>query len=149
VCDLGVTLDQELTFTLHINRLSHDCFYQLCQLRTVARSLTASATCTLIHAFVTTRLDYSCLLYAGLPAGQLECLDRILCSAAHLIGCIPKFGHVSGYMHDVFPSEQWIVYRIAALIWNCLLSASTQTLGQCCPALAQCQATLAQRVCAG
>ena len=139
VRDLGVTLDQELTFTPHINRLSRDCFYQLRQLRTVARSLTASATCTLIHAFVTTRLDYCCSLYVGLPSGRLGCLDRILRSAARLIGRIPKFGHVSGYMREVLhwlPSEQRIVYRIAALVWNCLLGLAPAYLRElCCPVL--------------
>src|SRR6218665_415035 len=60
------------------------------QLRTVARSLTASATSTLIHAFVTDRLDYSCSPYAGLPAGRLWCLDRILRSAAPLLAAFPN-----------------------------------------------------------
>src|SRR5678815_1500850 len=40
VRDLGVTLDQELTFARHINRLCRDSYYQLRQFRTVARSLT-------------------------------------------------------------------------------------------------------------
>src|SRR6218665_329444 len=38
VRDLGVTLDRELIFASHINLLSRDCFYQLRQLLTVARS---------------------------------------------------------------------------------------------------------------
>src|SRR6218665_1035129 len=59
VRDLGVTLDCQLTFATHathINLLSRDCFYQLRQLRTVTRSLTQSATSTLVHAFVANRL---------------------------------------------------------------------------------------------
>src|SRR5688572_24338046 len=70
---LGVTLDGELTFARHINRLSRDCFYQL---RHCRRSLAASATSTLtcIYVFVTTRLAYCCSLYTGLPAGRLGCL---------------------------------------------------------------------------
>lgn len=55
--DLGIILDRELTFAVHINLLSRDCFYQLRQLHTVTRSLTASATSTFIRAFVTNRLD--------------------------------------------------------------------------------------------
>src|SRR6218665_128560 len=77
-------------FSTHINLLSRDCFYQLRQLRTVTRSLTASATATLVHAFVANRLDYCSSLYAGLPACRLACLDRVLRSAARLIGGIPK-----------------------------------------------------------
>src|SRR6218665_2407827 len=73
------------------NILSRDCFYQLRQLRTVTRSLTQSATSTLVHAFVANRLDYCYSLYAGLPACRLGSLDRVLRSAARLIGGIPKF----------------------------------------------------------
>src|SRR6218665_875732 len=47
---------------------------------------TPSATSTLVHAFVANRLDYCCSLYAGLPACRLGSLDRVLRSAARLIG---------------------------------------------------------------
>ena len=119
VRDLGVTLDCELTFSTHINLLSRDCFYQLRQLLTVTPSLTASATATLVHAFVANRLDYCSSLYAGLPACRLGCLDQVLRSAARLIGGIPKVGHVSKYMLDIlrwFPAEQRISYRIASMV---------------------------------
>ena len=87
-------------------------------------TLTASATATLVHAFVANRLDYCSSLYAGLPACRLACLDQVLHSAARVIGGIPKFGHVSKYKLDVLrwlPAEQRISYRIASLVWRCLL----------------------------
>src|SRR6218665_2515776 len=43
VRDLGVFMDQELTFAPHLNLLILACYYQLRQLRTVARSLTPTA----------------------------------------------------------------------------------------------------------
>src|SRR6218665_237868 len=39
VRDLGVILDQELSFAEHISSLTRSCFYQLRQLRVVSRSL--------------------------------------------------------------------------------------------------------------
>src|SRR5678815_1898314 len=66
--DLGILLDQELTFAPHLHRLSRDCYYQLRQLRTYARSLAASAATTLVHAFITARLDHCLTLYSGLPS---------------------------------------------------------------------------------
>ena len=90
VRDLGVTLDQELTLAPHINSLCRACYYQL---RTVSQSLTTTA--TLVHSFVTSRLDYCSSLYIGLPATRLNCLNRILRAAARLIGRVSKFDHIS------------------------------------------------------
>src|SRR6218665_347063 len=42
---------------------------------------------------IVTGLTTPSSLYAGLPACRLVCLDRVLRSAARLIGGIPKFGH--------------------------------------------------------
>src|SRR6218665_961694 len=135
VRDLGVTLDCQLTFATHINLLSRDCFCQLRQLRTVTRSLTPSATSTIVHAFVANRLDYCCSLYAVLPACRLGSLDRVLRSAARLIGGIPKFRHVSKYMLDVLywlPAEQRISCRISSLVWRCLVGLAPVYLRELC-----------------
>src|SRR6218665_2654009 len=107
-------------------------------LRNMECTLSAeSATATLVHAFVANRLDYCSSLYAGLPACQLACLDRVLRSAARLIGGIPNFGHVSKYMLDVLnwlPAEQRISYRIASIVWRCLLGLAPLYLRElCCP----------------
>src|SRR6218665_269385 len=121
VRDLGLTLDQQLTFAPHINRL---CYYQLRQLRVISRSLTSTATATLVHAFVTSRFDYCSTLYVGLPAVRLGCLERVIRTAAHLIGGIPRTGHVSAYMLDVLhwlPLQQRIMFRIGAMVWRCIL----------------------------
>src|SRR6218665_449248 len=97
------------------------------------------ATATLVHAFVANRLDYCSSLYSGLPVCRLGCLDRVLRSAARLIGGIPKFDHVSKYMLDVLhwlPAEQRISYRIASLVWCCLLGLAPLYLRElCCPLL--------------
>src|SRR6218665_1017934 len=61
----------QLTFAPHINRLCRDCYYQLRQQHVIFRSLTSTATPTLVHAFVTSRLDYCSILYVGLPASGL------------------------------------------------------------------------------
>src|SRR6218665_1477960 len=123
----------------YVSLMSRDCFYQLRQLRTVTRSLTPSATSTRVHAFVANRLDYCCSLYAGLPAYRLGSLDRVLRSVARLIGGIHKFGHVSQYMLGVLhwlPAEQRISYRIASLVWRCLVGLAPVYLRElCCPPL--------------
>src|SRR6218665_1931494 len=66
-------------------------------------------------------------------------MDRVLRSAARLIGGIPKFGHVSKYMFAVLrwpPTESRISYRIASLDWRCLVGLAPVYLRElCCPPL--------------
>ena len=64
---------------------------------TVSRSLTPSVASTLVHALIISCLDYYSTLYTGLPACRLSCLDRVLRSAACLIGKIQKYDHVTRY----------------------------------------------------
>ena len=71
----------------------------------------------LVHAFITAQLDYCSSLYAGLQVGWLQCLDRVLCSAARLSGRIPKCGHVSSYMATGSPSNSGLH---AMMLYNCL-----------------------------
>src|SRR6218665_1022524 len=134
--DLGVTLDQQLTFFRHINLLCRSCHYQLRQLMVVSRSLSQAAASTLVHAFVVSRLDYCSAVSEGLPICRLKCLDRVLRTAARLVGRIPKFGRVSAYMRDVLhwlPYPQRIVYRVAALVRRCMEGLAPPYLReQCC-----------------
>src|SRR6218665_845955 len=140
VCDLGVTLDQELTFVRHINLLCRSCYYQLQQLRVVSRSLSPAAASTLVHAFVVSPLDYCSAIYEGLPTCRLKCLDSVLRTAARLVGRIPRFGRVSGYMRDVLhwlPYPQRIVYCVAALVRRCIDGLAPPYLREhCCPTVA-------------
>jgi len=43
VRDLGVIIDSKLTMQSHVQSVARSCFYQLRQLRSVQRSLTANA----------------------------------------------------------------------------------------------------------
>jgi len=137
VRDLGIILDQELSFSPHVNQLTRSCYYQLRQLRVVSRSLSHAAAATLIHAFVTSRLDHCCSILVGLPLVLTARLDRVLRSAARLIGRIPKCAPVSAFMRDTLhwlPISQRISYRIAALVWRCLLGCAPAYLRElCCP----------------
>src|SRR6218665_1154024 len=94
-------LDSELTFSHHINLIARKCYYQLRQLRVVSQSLTHQSRLTLVHAFVTSRIDCCCSLLDGLPLGTLARLDRVLRSAARLVGGLSKFSSITAYMRDV------------------------------------------------
>jgi len=55
---LGVLLTPNLSLDKHVTLLSAKCFFQLRQLRSNRRSLDDHSIVTLVHAFVTSRVDY-------------------------------------------------------------------------------------------
>src|SRR6218665_3023162 len=135
VRDLGVILDRDVSFSLHINQLTRSCYYQLLQLRGVSRSLSCSAAVALVHSFVTSRLDHCSSILVGLPLALTARLDRVLRCAARLIGCIPKYAFVSIYMRDTLhwlPVAQRISYGVAVLVWRFLLSSASAYLCELC-----------------
>jgi len=128
VRDLGVMLESELTFSHHINLVAWKCYYQLHQLWVVSRFLTHQSTLTLVHAFVTSRIDSWSSLLAGLPLGTLARLDRVLRSAARGLS---KFSPITAYMRDVLhwlPTSPWIQYRITVLVSRCVLCCAPSYL---------------------
>jgi len=56
--------------------------YRLWQLQRVWRSLDAESAVTLVHAFVTSRIDYCNVLLAGAPKATTDKLQRLLNVAA-------------------------------------------------------------------
>ena len=69
VRDLGVTIDAQLTMRNQVDDTARCCFYQLRQLRSTRRSLTFDAMCTLVHAFISSRVDYCNAVLDGAAAG--------------------------------------------------------------------------------
>src|SRR6218665_1896966 len=61
---------------------------------------------------------------------RLGCLERIIRSAARLVGGIPRTGHLSAYLLDVLhwlPLQQRNMLRIGAMVWRCVLGLARPT----------------------
>ena len=58
VNNLGVYLDSGLVMDRQVSKLCQVCYFHLRRLRTVRRSLTKESLLTLVHAFVTSRVDH-------------------------------------------------------------------------------------------
>src|SRR6218665_3109909 len=102
--------------------------------RRLTHALLCDAAATLVHAFVTSRLDHCCSVLVGLPLTLTAYLDKVLHSAVRLIGgSVPKYAFISRYMCDTLhwlPIQQRIFYRVAVLLWHCLLGIAG-TLSPC------------------
>ena len=88
VCNLGIHLVGQLTMKVHVQRICQTSFYQLWQLWqlwSVRRSLSVNACTALVHAFVTSRLDYCNSLLAGIGDGLIDQLQTVMQVTARLV----------------------------------------------------------------
>ena len=66
-------------------------FHSLRQLRRVRHSLDTESTATLVHAFVTSRLDYCNILLAGSLKTVIDKLQRVMNAAARIVSGTRKY----------------------------------------------------------
>jgi len=100
---LDITFSSDLSLDDHVARDSATCFYWLRQFRRVRRSLDNDAMKTLVHAFITSRVDYCNAVLAGSPKSITDTLQRVLNAAAHLVTNIDKYDgglSLSSLLHD-------------------------------------------------
>ena len=68
--NLGVVMEQTLSMDHHIQNLCHAALAQLRNIADVRHCLTGGAAETLVHAFVTSRLDYCNALFHGISTSM-------------------------------------------------------------------------------
>ncbi len=84
VKNLGVILDADLNFQKHISNISKTAFYHLRNISKVRSFLSQSDSEKLVHAFISSRLDYCNSLFAGLTKQTLNKLKLIQNAAARV-----------------------------------------------------------------
>ena len=92
---LGAWFDSMLSMDTRINKVCSSGFYYLHNLRRIRKYLSQDCLVTLIHAFVTGRLDYYNSLMYGLLQCQISKLQRIQNAAARIALDVSKFCHIT------------------------------------------------------
>ena len=80
--DLGVWLDSNLSMSCHITKTCGAAFYCLHNIKRISKFLSRENLLIVIHAFITSRLDYCNGLLYGLPNTELIKLQRVQNAAA-------------------------------------------------------------------
>ncbi|KAK2872069.1 hypothetical protein Q8A73_024565, partial [Channa argus] len=93
--NLGVIFDQDLSFKSHIKQISRTAFFHLRNIAKIRSILSQSDAEKLVHAFVTSRLDYCNSLLSGCPSNSLKSLQLIQNAAARVLTGTSKRDHIS------------------------------------------------------
>ena len=75
--NLGSWFDSQLSMSSHISKLCSSPFFHLHNISCIRKFLGRMETKSLVHAFVTSRVDYCNSLLYGLPASQLNKVQRV------------------------------------------------------------------------
>ena len=98
VRNLGSYSDDKLSMNSPINKVCNASFYYLHNIRWIRKYLSRDSSETLVHTFVSSRLDYCNSLLYGLPQVQINKIQRIQNAAARLILKQPTFYHITSYL---------------------------------------------------
>ncbi|XP_064803265.1 uncharacterized protein LOC135521268 [Oncorhynchus masou masou] len=128
--NLGVILDNTLSFSTNIKAVARSCRFMLYNIRRVRPCLTQEAAQVLIQALVISRLDYCNSLLAGLPACAIKPLQLIQNAAARLVFNLPKFSHVTPLLRSLhwLPVEARIRYKTMVLAYGSVRGTAPQYL---------------------
>ena len=107
VKNLGITIDQTLSWKPHIAQLSRRTISSLKLFQSSRHLLTHSTRKLLISSIIFPHFDYCCVVYGGLSKGVDDRLKRIMNSSLRFVLGIPRRSHVSPRYNELkwlFPS---------------------------------------------
>ena len=118
VRNLGAIMDKELTMLPQVKAVCRSAMIQIRYLGKIRPYLTTDVTCSLVHSFVTCRLDINNGLLAGLGQNHLNLIQRIFNTAARLIARIKRRDHITPTLKALhwLPIQQRIEYKILLLL---------------------------------
>ena len=122
VRDIGVTLDRHLNMETHVGLMCRNAYLQLRRLATLRRYMDSATLEHLVHAFVTSRLDYGNGLLCGLPQTQIARLQRVQNSAARILTGTRRTDHITPVLHSLhwLPVAARIKYKVLLMTFKCV-----------------------------
>lgn len=120
VKSLGVFLDGGLTLNRHVSAVCSAASLHIRNLGKIRHLLTQSVTEKLVHAFVSSRLDYCNSILFGLPKGVIKRLQLIQNTAARLVTGTKRDAHISAVLKDLhwLPVQERIIYKVLLLTYK-------------------------------
>ena len=122
--NLGVILDSDLNFETHIKNIIKTSFYHLRNIAKVQPFLAQADNERLMHAFITSRLDYCNSLLSGLPKKAISQLQTIQNAAARVLTKTRRRAHITPVLKSLhwLPVSFRIDFKVLLLVYKSLHS---------------------------
>ena len=122
VRNLGVFFDSRMSFDKHISMTCKAANMHLRNISHIRKFLDQKTAEILIHAFVSSKLDFCNSLLFSLPKHQLQRIQKIQNTAARIATKSNRFEHITPVLHDLhwLPISSRINFKILLLCFRAL-----------------------------
>ena len=130
VKNLGIIFDKCVNMTDHVSSVCRASYYHLKNIRSLKPFLSEEALVTVVHAFVTSRIDYCNSLLYGISEHNIDRLQRIQNSAARMVTNTRKYSHVKPVLQKLhwLPVKQRIHFKILVTTYKCITGKAPEYL---------------------
>ena len=127
VRNLGDMFDQSLTMDAFVKHSCKAAYFHLRNISSIQLCLSEESSITLVHAFISSRLDYCNALLVGITETSLAKLQRVQNMAARLVTRARKRDHITPILRALhwLPVRQRIAFKVL------LLTLKAQQPGPC------------------
>ena len=108
VRNLGVMMDSIFNMEEHITFVCRSCFFHLRNIGSIRKYLTGDIASKVIHAFITSRLDYCNSLLYGLPDKLIFRLKKVQYTAVRIITLCNPNDHITRHLKAL----HWLPVRL-------------------------------------
>jgi hypothetical protein len=122
VKNLGVYFDDSLSMVKHVNHVSKSVSFYLRGISRIREFLSRKSCESLVHALISSRIDYCNSLLYGLPSSVLSKLQLVHNMAARVVTMTGKYEHITPVLADLhwLPIRQRIEYKVILLTFKAL-----------------------------
>ena len=130
--NIGSWFYSKLTMKTHITKTCSFSFYYIYNIRSIRKYLFKHCTDTLIHAFITSRIDYCNSLLYGLPDCQINKLQRVQNACARLVCNESKFCNITPLLVNfhLHPVRYRIEFKVLLITFKVLNGLAPSYLTQ-------------------
>ena len=130
--NIGVVFDETLSLDKHVSSVCKSALFHLRNIAKIRMYLTSESTKTLVHAYVTCRLDNCNSLLLGSPEYIIQKLQRVQNCAARLVAGQPRAAHIRPVLKELhwLPVEQRITFKVLLLTFKALNNLAPPYLSQ-------------------
>ena len=120
--NVGVILDNTLSYEKQVTAICKSAYYHLHNIRRIRKYLNQETTKMIIHAFVTSKMDYCNSLLYGLPNSMIQRLQSIQNTAARLVTGTSKYSHITPILYHLhwLPVDMRIKFKILLFTFKAL-----------------------------